>query len=100
MSLKVRVVEYALDGRAPAPSQPPDEDQLYRLVTTILDPKLAPAKDLAALSLERWEIESAFDELKTHSPALGPGARFMRPCCWRFWMSGSVQAALGRIQQG
>ena len=66
VSLKVRVVEYELDGRAPAPSQPPDEDQLYRLVTTILDPKQASAKDLAALYHERWEIESAFDELKTH----------------------------------
>ncbi len=66
VSLKIRVVEYELDGRVPAPSQPPDEDQLYRLVTTILDPKQAPAKDLAALYHERWEIESAFDELKTH----------------------------------
>jgi hypothetical protein len=66
VELKVRVVEYELDGRNPAPGQPPDEDQLYRLVTTILDPKEAPAKDLAALYHERWEIESAFDELKTH----------------------------------
>ena len=66
VSLKVRVVEYELDGRAPAPGQPPDEDQRYRLVTTILDPKQASAKDLAALYQERWEIGSAFDELKAH----------------------------------
>ena len=66
VEMKVRVVEYELVGRDPAPGQPPDEDQRYRLVTTILDPEEAPAKDLAALYHERWEIESAFDELKTH----------------------------------
>ncbi len=55
----VRVVEYRLDGVA-------DADPLYRLLTTVLDPDAAPADDLAALSHERWEIETALDELKTH----------------------------------
>jgi IS4 transposase len=31
-----------------------------------LDPKDAPAKELASLYHERWEIENAFDEFKTH----------------------------------
>ena len=57
----VRVVEYAL---AEAP------DETYRLVTTLLDPEAAPAAELAALYHERWEIETAYDELKTHM--LGP----------------------------
>ena len=35
-------------------------------MTTILDPTAAPAADLAALYHERWEIETALDELKTH----------------------------------
>jgi hypothetical protein len=35
-------------------------------VTTILDPEAAPARELAALYHERWEIETALDELKTH----------------------------------
>jgi hypothetical protein len=35
-------------------------------VTTILDHEKAPATELAALYHERWEIETAFDELKTH----------------------------------
>ncbi len=35
-------------------------------MTTILDPTSAPAADLAALYAERWEFESALDELKTH----------------------------------
>ena len=60
--LGVRVIEYAIDdpGRAGA------EDARYRLVTTIADPAAAPADELAALYAQRWEIESAFDELKTH----------------------------------
>ena len=63
---RIRVVEYALEGDVPTLEDKPDEDQLYRLGTTIFDPKAAPAKELAALYHDRWEIESAFDELKTH----------------------------------
>ena len=43
-----------------------DADPIYRLVTTILDPELASAEEFAALYHERWEIETALDELKTH----------------------------------
>jgi IS4 transposase len=57
--LPVRVVEYRLEGVA-------DAEPLYRLVTTILDPAEAPAAELAALYHERWEVEGALDELKTH----------------------------------
>jgi hypothetical protein len=56
---KVRVIDYSLDGVA-------DAEPIYRLVTTILDHKKAPAAQLAALYHERWEIETALDELKTH----------------------------------
>lgn len=55
----VRVVEYTLSGVAHA-------EPLYRLVTTVLDPEQAPGEELAALYHERWEIETALDELKTH----------------------------------
>lgn len=57
--LQVRVIEYTIeDGReATGP---------YRLITTILDPEDAPAAELAAAYVQRWEIETAFDELKTH----------------------------------
>lgn len=55
----VRVVEYTVAG-GPTPAT------RYRLVTSILDPPRAPAAELAALYHERWEIEIAFDELKTH----------------------------------
>jgi len=39
---------------------------VHRLVTTLLDPKLAPALDLITLYHERWEIELVIDEVKTH----------------------------------
>jgi hypothetical protein len=55
----VRVIEYRLEGVEGA-------EPLYRLATTIPDDELAPAAELAALYHERWEIETAFDELKTH----------------------------------
>ena len=56
---RLRVVEYRLAGIAEA-------EPLYRLVTTLLDPAQAPAEELAALYHERWEIEGALAELKTH----------------------------------
>ncbi|MFE3905152.1 IS4 family transposase [Streptomyces sp. NPDC059153] len=57
--LTVRVIDYTLDdGR--------DNPEEYRLLTTILDPAEAGAEDLAAVHAQRWEIETAFDELKTH----------------------------------
>ncbi|MEE1830437.1 transposase, partial [Streptomyces sp. SP17KL33] len=37
----------------------------YRLVTTLLDSRRYPARHLAALYRERWEIESVFAEIKT-----------------------------------
>src|SRR5208283_880864 len=55
----VRVIEYRL-------KDVPGAEPIYRLITTILDPAAAPAKELAALYHERWEIETALDELKTH----------------------------------
>jgi hypothetical protein len=44
----------------------PGAEPVYRLITTILDAERAPAKELAALSHERREIETTLDELKTH----------------------------------
>jgi len=55
----VRVIEYTLEGV-------PGAEPIYRLLTTILDQEAAPAVELAALYHERWEIETALDELKTH----------------------------------
>lgn len=57
--IAVRVIRYRLDGV-------PDAEPQYRLITTILGPTAAPAEELAALYHERWEIETALDEFKTH----------------------------------
>lgn len=58
----VRVIEYTLND----PGRPDSKGTRYRLVTTIIDPEQAPADELGALYAQRWEIESVFDELKTH----------------------------------
>lgn len=58
-AIAVRVIEYALPGL-------PDAQPRYRLLTTLLDPVVAPALELAALYHERWQVEAVFDELKTH----------------------------------
>ncbi len=58
-AIPVRVIEYTLP-------EVPTADASYRLVTTVLDPARAPAAELATLYHERWEMETAFDELKTH----------------------------------
>ena len=57
--ISVRVVAYTLPGV-------PTAEAPYRLVTSILEPGQAPAAELAALYHERWEIETTFDEFKTH----------------------------------
>lgn len=62
----VRVVEYTV----------PDRDgngsgELVVLLSTILDPARASAEELAAAYHERWEQETAHDQLKTH--LRGPG---------------------------
>jgi hypothetical protein len=63
----VRVVEYRVED----PGQPKAAGVTYRLLTTILDPELAPARELAALYHQRWEVEGLLAELKTHQR--GPG---------------------------
>jgi hypothetical protein len=53
----VRVIRFTLtfkDGRC----------EQYRLITTILDHRRAPAAELARLYSKRWTIETVFDELK------------------------------------
>ena len=52
----VRIIDYRIDGFRGT----------YRLVTNILDPAKASALELARLYAERWTIETAIDEIKTH----------------------------------
>jgi hypothetical protein len=55
----VRVIDYRLPGLT-------GSGEFYRLLTTLLDPKSAPAEALAALYHERWQIENTLEEFKTH----------------------------------
>lgn len=57
--LTVRVIAYTVDdGR--------DHPDTIRLITTLTDHRAAPALELARAYSQRWEIETTFDELKTH----------------------------------
>ncbi len=58
--VKIRVVEYTVDdGRG-------DEMGPFRLFTTLVDPDEVTAAEIADTYRQRWEIETAFGELKTH----------------------------------
>jgi hypothetical protein len=62
----VRVVEYEVPGR-----EGDGKGELIALITTITDPRAAPAPLLAEAYHERWEHETGNDQLKTH--LRGPG---------------------------
>ena len=78
--MRVRVVEYFIEPKIAEElaKQPPsrthsksdgtnpDVLKRHRLITTILDPDLAPALELCLLYHERWEIELCIDEMKNH----------------------------------
>lgn len=58
----VRVITYTFtDPRIPGAGE-----QVYRLVTTLLDPFVYPAKEVAVLYHERWHVEVVIDETRTH----------------------------------
>ena len=57
--LTIRVIDYRVDDGRP-------NDETYRLFTTLVDPEVAAAEELALAYAQRWEIEAVFDELKTH----------------------------------
>ena len=57
VSMVVRIIDYAIPGFRPA-----------RLMTNILTPDII-ARDLAVHYPQRWDIEIAYDEIKTHQCA-------------------------------
>ena len=66
----VRVAEYSIEG---------SDDPPCRLVTTLLDPEQAPAVELAALYHERWQLETARDQVTTHTLCHGSILRSKAP---------------------
>jgi hypothetical protein len=80
--IAVRVIEYTLatgDTDEVDAGGTPEEERTYRLLTTITDPEAAPAQELAQLYCQRWEIETAFDEVKTHQRGSGVVLRSKTP---------------------
>jgi len=57
---RVRVVQYVVNDNGGG------AQERYRLLTNWMDPEQAPAQELAELYHERWEIEGALGEIKTH----------------------------------
>ncbi len=70
----VRVLEYTISD-----SKRPGYGVVHRLVTSLLDPDLAPALDLICAYHERWEIELAIDEMETHQRPAGVPLRSRTP---------------------
>jgi hypothetical protein len=67
-ALTVRIIEYQFQGHPP-----------QQLVTTLLDPNKYKAADLIELYHARWEIELAFDEVKTHMLERKEALRSLKP---------------------
>ncbi len=72
--LLVRVIEYRITDERLG-----DPDQVYRLVTTWLNPHTAPALELIDCYHERWEVEVVLDEMKTHQRLQQPVLRSRTP---------------------
>jgi hypothetical protein len=72
--LLVRVITYTISDPAL-----PGYGEEHRLITTLLNPRLAPAHDLACAYHERWEIELVIDEIDTHQRLVGRTLRSLTP---------------------
>ncbi|MBB5774504.1 IS4 family transposase [Nonomuraea jabiensis] len=73
---QVRVIDYSITiGNAGGHVR----TEHLRLITSLLDPNLAPADQLAALYHQRWEAEGGYAELKTHLRGAGRVLRSHTP---------------------
>lgn len=70
----VRIVEYTITD-----PHLQGYGERHRLVTSLLDPALAPALEIACAYHERWEIELVIDEIDTHQRLVGRPLRSLLP---------------------
>lgn len=70
----VRIIEYTITNPLV-----PGFGAKHRLITSLLDAVLYPAKELIVLYHERWEIEIEYDEIKTHMIDKTPTLRSRTP---------------------
>jgi hypothetical protein len=67
LGLWVRVIEYTVTVTATDPNgTTTTRVELFRLITTITDPRQATAAQLAECYHQRWESETVYKSLKTH----------------------------------
>jgi Insertion element 4 transposase N-terminal/Transposase DDE domain len=71
--IPVRVIEYTITGHGN------DRSEVFRLVTSILDPEQASALELAGAYQQRWEHELALREIETQLLEPGGGLRSKTP---------------------
>jgi hypothetical protein len=93
---RVRVIEYAVTVTAAGGTT---RTEAFRLVTTLLDPRQAPAAELAAVYHQRWETETGYGELKTRLRGAGFFLRSRIPdlACQEMWAFLAVCQALSGI---
>nr|WP_258308696.1 transposase [Streptomyces sp. NWU339] len=84
----VRVIDYRVDG-----------GETVRLLTDLLDPEAGPAEELAVLYHERWEVESAYRQLKTYQWGKAEVLRSVSPELVRqeIWAHLTLHHCLNRI---
>lgn len=70
----MRVITYTITD----PTLPGSGEE-HRVITTLLNPRLAPAHAVACAYHERWEIEVVIDELDTHQRLVGRTLRSLTP---------------------
>jgi hypothetical protein len=70
----VRIITYTITDPAL-----PGYGETYRVITTLLNPRHAPAHDLACAYHERWEKEIVIDEIDTHQRLAGRTLRSLTP---------------------
>ena len=58
----VRIIDDALTVHA---ADGTTRTEPFRLITTLLDPEVAPAAEVAAVYSQRWEAETGYGEFKT-----------------------------------
>ena len=72
--LLVRIISYTITDPAL-----PGFGEEHRVITTLLNPRLAPAHEVACAYHERWEVELVIDEIDTHQRLVGRTLRSLRP---------------------
>jgi len=70
----VRIITYTITD----PNLPGYGEE-HRVITTLLNPRLAPAHQVACAYHERWEIEIVIDEIDTHQRLVGRTLRSLTP---------------------